>query len=74
MVSGNKYAVTFDSSSIGVLKRGSIGVIGIKLGNDDAVAFSAIAEADGSFVMENVTYNERTFGAGKRGTKGKSLN
>jgi len=73
LISKNKLCVTFDLSSISMLKRNATGVIGMKFDKGDMLSFATVIGDE-----ENFTYNEKTYriskiDSGKRATKGKII-
>ncbi len=73
MVTKGKMCVSFEQGSIGVLKKNSIGVIGIKLNKKDEVVFAGIANEAGEFFVNEKKYKLSKIQAGKRATKGKEI-
>ena len=70
LVTGSNLTVSFNASGVSVLKRNSVGIIGIKLAEKDYVETVIVCDSD-------FTYNGKHYllkdVQGKRGSKGKSL-
>ena len=66
-------AVAFEPGSIGILKKNSVGVIGIKPNKGDKVIFACETDENGSFVFDEKEYKLKDLDCGKRATRGKPL-
>ena len=73
MISKNKMCVVFDCASVKLLKKTSVGIIGMKFDKDDKAAFITVTDEDGAFVWDEKQYNMNTISTGKRATKGKKI-
>ncbi len=73
LVSEKRMCVIFDCASAKLLKKNSVGVIGMKLDKNDRVEYAAVTGEDGAFTFEEKQYNANAVDAGKRATRGKLL-
>jgi DNA gyrase subunit A len=73
LVSEKRMCVIFDCASAKLLKKNSVGVIGMKLDKNDRVEYAAVTGEDGTFTFEEKQYNANAVDAGKRATRGKRL-
>jgi len=73
LITKDRFCVSFEQGSIGVLKRSALGVIGIKLNVSDAVASVCVADDQGNFIFDGESRSLKKTDAGKRGTKGKQI-
>ena len=73
LISKNKMCVTFDSSGAKLLKKNSVGVIGIKLDENDSLVFASAADEDGQIEFDDRKYNVSSINGGKRATRGKKI-
>ncbi len=71
LITKNRLCVSFDQGSISILKRNSVGVIGIKLNKGDEVVFADAVNQNGRFIYNEKEYVVSKLGVGKRATKGK---
>jgi len=71
LISKNKLCVTFDLSSISMLKRNATGVIGMKFDKGDSLSYVAVIGEDNQVVLHEKAYDIAKMNFGKRGTKGK---
>jgi hypothetical protein len=65
--------VTFDSSGAKLLKKNSVGVIGIKLDKNDSLVFASAADEDGQIEFDDRKYSVSAINGGKRATRGKNI-
>lgn len=68
MVTTKGYAVSFSVDGISTMKKNSVGIMGIKLGNDDTVQIAVMSENSAIEIDGNLITI-----AGKRGSKGKLI-
>lgn len=74
LISKTGMCVVFDAASAKLLKKNSVGIIGMKFDKNDSVGFAAATDENGTFVLGEKQYNANSIEAGKRATKGKKLN
>ena len=73
MISKTHMCVSFDCASAKLLKKNSVGIIGMKFDKNDYVEFACVTTDDGAFNYYEKTYYVSKIDSGKRATKGKSL-
>lgn len=73
IVSKAKMCVIFDCASAKLLKKNSVGIIGMKFDKNDFAEYATVTDEKGIFVLEEKQYNATLLQAGKRATKGKKL-
>ncbi|MDO4731877.1 MAG: DNA gyrase C-terminal beta-propeller domain-containing protein, partial [Clostridia bacterium] len=73
LISKNKLCVTFELSSINILKRNATGVIGMKFDKGDELTFATVVGDEDNFTYNEKIYRVSKIDAGKRATKGKKL-
>lgn len=73
MISQNEMCVAFDCASVKLLKKTSIGIIGMKFDKGDKAVFAVATDDFGNFEYDGRQYNVASFDAGKRATKGKKI-
>ena len=73
LITKDRFCVAFEQGSISALKRGSLGVTGIKLNKGDEVVFAGAADRNGRFTFDGKEYSLAGLDAGRRATKGKVL-
>lgn len=73
MISQNGLCVAFDCASAKLLKKTSVGIIGMKFDKGDKTAFATVTDDSGNFVYDERQYNVASVDAGKRATKGKKI-
>ena len=73
LVSKSKLCVTFEVSSITVLKKTAAGISGMKLADDDEVVYAAMVTDTSEFTLDDKTYLFSKIAPGKRGTRGKPI-
>lgn len=72
IISKQKLCVSFELSSVSLLKKATVGVVGMKFDKNDEVDF-VTTTPDGNFDYNNKRYNLDKLNAGKRATKGKKI-
>ena len=72
IISKQKLCVSFELSSVCLLKKATVGVVGMKFDKNDEVDF-VTTTPDGNFDYNNKRYNLDKLNAGKRATKGKKI-
>lgn len=73
LVSEQKLCVAFEISGVSLLKKATIGIIGMKLADKDKLAFATVLGDENTFLMNEKEYNLSKLDTGKRGTKGKKI-
>ena len=73
IISKENMCVAFDCASAKLLKKSSVGIIGMKFDKGDCASFATVTDENGSFVFDEKTYKLSSLGAGKRATKGKKI-
>ncbi|MBO4261860.1 MAG: DNA topoisomerase 4 subunit A [Clostridia bacterium] len=73
LITEGGFIVAFETGSIGVLKKNSVGVTGIKLNKGDKVIFACETDENGCFTFDEKEYKLSELDCGKRATRGKPL-
>ena len=73
MISKTHMSVSFDCASAKLLKKNSVGIIGMKFEKNDHVEFACITTDNGEFKYSEKTYSVLKIDSGKRATKGKLI-
>ncbi len=73
LISKAGMCVIFDAASAKLLKKNSVGVIGMKFDKNDCIGYAAVTDENGAFVFEEKPYRIQDVDAGKRATKGRRL-
>lgn len=73
LISEQNFCVAFDLSSVSVLKKATVGIIGMKLSNNDRITFATVLADEDEFVSNEKKYKLSKIDTGKRGTKGKQI-
>ena len=73
MISKTHMCVSFDCASAKLLKKNSVGIIGMKFEKNDHVEFACITTDNGEFKYSEKTYSVLKIDSGKRATKGKLI-
>lgn len=73
MISRNEMCVVFDCASVKLLKKTSVGIIGMKFDKGDKAVFAVATDDSGNFEYDGSQYNVASLDAGKRATKGKKI-
>ena len=73
LVSEQNFCVAFDLSSVSLLKKATVGIIGIKVKNEDNLSYVTVLGEEDIFVINGEKYRLSKLETGKRGTKGKQI-
>jgi len=73
MISKTHLCVTFDCASAKLLKKNSVGIIGMKFDKHDYADFACVTDDNGNFKYLEKNYSVTKVYSGKRATKGKKI-
>jgi len=73
LVSEQNFCVTFDLSSVSLLKKATVGIIGMKVSEKDSISYATVLGEEDEFVVNEKRYTLSKLDTGKRGTKGKAI-
>jgi DNA gyrase subunit A len=73
LVSEQNFCVAFDLSSISLLKKATVGIIGMKVSEKDNISYATVLGEEDEFVVNEKRYTLSKLDTGKRGTKGKLI-
>ncbi|MCR5693773.1 MAG: DNA topoisomerase 4 subunit A [Clostridia bacterium] len=73
LITEGGFIVAFETGSISVLKKNSVGVTGIKLNKGDKVIFACETDENGCFTFDEKEYKLSDLDCGKRTTRGKPM-
>ena len=73
LISKAKMCVVFECASAKLLKKNSVGIIGMKFDKNDFVAYATATDEFGVFTFDEREYNVNSLDAGKRATKGRPI-
>lgn len=73
LVSEQNNCVAFDLSSVSLLKKSTVGIIGIKATDKDNLSYATVLGEEDEFVVNEKRYTLSELDTGKRGTKGKRI-
>ncbi len=73
LISKTGMCVAFDCASVKLLRKNSVGVIGMKFNANDSLCFAIVTNEDGIFEFEQKKYSISQLEFGKRNTRGKKI-
>ena len=73
LVSEQNFCVAFDLSSVSLLKKATVGIIGVKVSEKDSISYATVLGEEDEFVVNEKRYTLSKLDTGKRGTKGKKI-
>lgn len=73
LVSEQNFCVAFDLSSVSLLKKATVGIVGIKVSEKDSISYATVLGEEDEFVVNEKRYALSKLDTGKRGTKGKLI-
>ena len=73
LVSEQKYCVAFELSSVSLLKKATVGIIGMKVSDEDNLSYATVLGEEDDFIVNEKRYTLSKLNTGKRGTKGKVI-
>lgn len=73
LVSEQNFCVVFDLSSVSLLKKATVGIIGMKVTDKNNLSYATVLGEESEFILNEKKYILSKLDAGKRGTKGKRI-
>lgn len=73
LASEQNFCVAFDLSSVSLLKKATVGIIGMKVSEKDSISYATVLGEEDGFVVNEKRYTLSKLDTGKRGTKGKLI-
>lgn len=73
LASEQNFCVAFDLSSVSLLKKATVGIIGMKVSEKDSISYATVLGEEDEFVVNEKRYTLSKLDTGKRGTKGKLI-
>jgi len=73
LVSEQNFCVAFDLSSVSLLKKSTVGIIGMKVTDKDNLSYATVLGEEDDFIVNEKRYTLSKLNTGKRGTKGKVI-
>lgn len=73
LVSEQNFCVAFDLSSVSLLKKATVGIIGMKVSEKDNLSYATVLGEEDEFIVNEKKYTLSMLDTGKRGTKGKKM-
>lgn len=73
LISDEGLAVSFELSGVSLLKKSTVGIIGMRVSDKDKIAYAAVLGDEDEFTVNDKVYSLSKPDTGKRGTKGKKI-